>query len=264
MIECKICNKKFKTITNTHLRDKHNMSVVDYKSKFNLTRVSPEGWMKGEHNSFYGLSHKVGESKVKSKEYREAARKRRKGKTPKEFLVNVTPEDYTNNLSKALSGEKNGMYGRIRSEEYKAKLRKSMKGSNNPNWKGGFCREPYSYDFDECRKNEVRKREEFKCFLCSTEEEYLNRKLDVHHIDYNKKNSAIENLVALCSICHAQTKSTNKKDLWIYYFTMKLHKRYGNQKPSQPNGEKSRLEGSETTKSRTPINNTLHERPASY
>jgi hypothetical protein len=220
--------------------------------------------MSKEHNSFYGRSHKEGQSKVKSREYREAARKRRKGKSSEEFLINVSPEEYSVNLSRSLSGENNGMYGKTQSDEYKTLLREIMKGSGNPNWRGGFCREPYSYDFDDELKHKIREREGFKCFLCGIPESELNRKLDVHHIDYNKKNSDYWNLVALCSNCHAQTRSTNKKDLWIAYFSIKLHKRYGNQQPSQLNGDNSRLEGSETTELKTPTNNTLHERPASY
>lgn len=33
-IKCKICKKKFKSITNTHLKNKHNLSVNEYKNKF--------------------------------------------------------------------------------------------------------------------------------------------------------------------------------------------------------------------------------------
>ena len=31
---CKICNEKLKTISNTHLKNKHNMTVMEYKLKF--------------------------------------------------------------------------------------------------------------------------------------------------------------------------------------------------------------------------------------
>lgn len=34
LIECKICNKKFKSITNTHLRLKHNITPLEYKLKY--------------------------------------------------------------------------------------------------------------------------------------------------------------------------------------------------------------------------------------
>ena len=32
-------------------------------------------------------------------------------------------------------------------------------------------------------------------------------KLNVHHIDYNKKNSIAQNLITLCSLCHGKTNS---------------------------------------------------------
>ena len=57
MIDCKICGEKFKAITNTHLENKHGMSMAEYKSVFNLFRVTPDGWGAKENNSFYGKSH---------------------------------------------------------------------------------------------------------------------------------------------------------------------------------------------------------------
>jgi len=36
------------------------------------------------------------------------------------------------------------------------------------------------------------------------------------HIDYNKKNCISENLITLCTKCHAKTNQ--KRDYWIVYF----------------------------------------------
>ena len=38
-----------------------------------------------------------------------------------------------------------------------------------------------------------------KCYFCDAEDE---KKLDVHHIDHNRKNNAIKNLCVLCVSCH--------------------------------------------------------------
>jgi hypothetical protein len=37
---CKICGENFKSITNTHLKEKHNMSQIDYKLKYGQTIIS--------------------------------------------------------------------------------------------------------------------------------------------------------------------------------------------------------------------------------
>jgi hypothetical protein len=42
LITCKICGGKFKTITNTHLLKKHNITQLEYKIKYENKLVSPE------------------------------------------------------------------------------------------------------------------------------------------------------------------------------------------------------------------------------
>ena len=37
-----------------------------------------------------------------------------------------------------------------------------------------------------------------KCMICGT----LDRKIDIHHLDENKKNNLLTNLVPLCNVCH--------------------------------------------------------------
>ena len=72
---CKICNKEFKALTNTHL-DKHNITPKEYEAKFNCKTV-PEDWMIGKKNSFFGKKHEWW-SGVKTQEYRDNASKRKR------------------------------------------------------------------------------------------------------------------------------------------------------------------------------------------
>ena len=82
-------------------------------------------------------------------------------------------------------------------------------GEANPNWRGGISILPYSFEFTEELKESIRTRDSRRCQLCDmTEKEHLerhNRKLCVHHIDYDKQRSLGENLIALCIRCHSQT-----------------------------------------------------------
>ena len=50
-------------------------------------------------------------------------------------------------------------------------------------------------------------------------EEFI-KKLDCHHIDYNKKNCSLNNLITLCRSCHMKT-NTNR-NYWINYFNSLL------------------------------------------
>lgn len=84
------------------------------------------------------------------------------------------------------------------------------KGEKHYNWKGGISNEPYSFNFDEELKMLIRKRDFFKCKLCSAPA------LIVHHIDYNKKNSNKDNLITLCNRCHSKTN--HHREYWIKLF----------------------------------------------
>ena len=63
-------------------------------------------------------------------------------------------------------------------------------GKDHPNWKGG----EYSY------KNIIKKKGVNRlCLLCAFDSQDV---LIVHHIDRNRKNNSISNLVWLCRNCH--------------------------------------------------------------
>jgi len=97
------------------------------------------------------------------------------------------------------SGEGNPMYG------------VSMGGELHHGWKGGVSFEPYSPDFNEILKNEIRLRDNFTCRICG----FYGK--SVHHIDYNKLNNDPKNLITLCRSCHGKTNY--KRDYWIEFFT---------------------------------------------
>ena len=92
------------------------------------------------------------------------------------------------------------------------------KGENHYLWLGDDTL--YSRDFDDARKLVVRSRDNFTCQECGYTEEQLGYILRVHHIDYDKSNSALSNLISLCKSCHAQ--SNFKRDDWTRYFQAKL------------------------------------------
>lgn len=105
-----------------------------------------------------------------------------------------------------VSGTKNPNFGRG----------ERIEGKNNPNWHGGIAFFPYTEEFKPRIKRCIRERDQYQCILCKKEESSLNRKLEIHHIDYDKKNCSEKNLVSLCRSCHGKTNY--KRDYWRLFF----------------------------------------------
>ena len=106
------------------------------------------------------------------------------------------------------------LMGRKFSEETKLKLSDLNKGSKHPNWKGGVSFEPYCIKFDDEFKERVREYWNRKCILCEKTELENGRKLDVHHVMYNKDtccDDSIPLFVPLCNLCHGKT-NFNRED----------------------------------------------------
>jgi len=119
-------------------------------------------------------------------------------------------EEHLRNLSKAHIGQIAWNRGRDCPQ---------LSGESSGIWLGGKSFEPYSPEFNDAFKRKIRKRDNYTCQECGYTEEQLGRKLDIHHIDYDKKNNDLKNLICLCRACHAQTNYSRKD--WTNYFLKK-------------------------------------------
>ena len=81
-------------------------------------------------------------------------------------------------------------------------------------------RSEYNHEFTDALKERVRDRDDRTCQLCHTHESNLPRRLDAHHIDYDKTNNDLLNLIALCNSCHSKTNYT--REYWTAYFNAPL------------------------------------------
>ncbi len=168
---------------------------------------------KGEKHHFYG--------KHLSVEHRRKLSEANKGNKP--WNTGHPPSEETKRkLSEVLTGrrfseehrrnlsENNSRYwkGKHHSEETKQKISDAQKGEKHHNWKNGSSFEPYSPDFNEKLKREIRERDNHICQICDTTREESVKKhhqvLSVHHIDGDKKNSDKKNLVTLCNPCNTK------------------------------------------------------------
>lgn len=100
----------------------------------------------------------------------------------------------------------------------------SNQGENNSNFNNWSSFEPYTKEFTNNLKEQIRKRDNHTCQKCNiTEEEHIivyGKKLSVHHIDYNKKNCKEENLITMCNECNTRVNFNRK--YWKEYFGNKL------------------------------------------
>jgi len=97
----------------------------------------------------------------------------------------------------------------------------SIKGINNPNWRGGVSFELYSENWTDNLKESIRERDNYICQECGMHQDEDNKKLDIHHIDYNKYNLNPSNLITLCRSCHAKTNFN--REHWFKYFNENVY-----------------------------------------
>lgn len=104
---------------------------------------------------------------------------------------------------------------RLKENGIKIKKRKMIR-ENNGNWRGGKSCEIYGIEFNKKLKEQIRIRDNHTCQECGKKQEELRRLLNIHHVDYNKKNNKSFNLISLCDKCHAKTNGNRKH--WKRYF----------------------------------------------
>lgn len=162
-------------------------------------------------------------------------------------------EEQKSRISKSNKGKHYYWLGREFSEEHKRKIGKGNKGKRcteetiikmrksaiergilPPLHKGKDCHwynggrsfEPYTIDWTDTLKRSIRERDKYICQICGKtqieELEEVERKLPIHHINYDKKNCNPDNLITLCHKCHPKTN--NNRSYWIKYFKEKLDK----------------------------------------
>jgi len=108
----------------------------------------------------------------------------------------------------------------------KEQQRIRMSGNKNHSWVDGRSYKNYPKEFTPALKDLIRKRDNYQCQNpeCNmTEEEHIivyGRVLDVHHIDYNKKNCKETNLITLCKQCNIRANSN--RNYWQERYTPKI------------------------------------------
>ena len=97
-------------------------------------------------------------------------------------------------------------------------------GNRSPNWIDGRSYEKYPKEFNQSLRDKIRERDNYICRGCEmTQEEHFivySRDLEIHHIDYNRKNCKEDNLITLCKQCNI--RANKNRDYWEQLFKEKL------------------------------------------
>jgi len=133
-------------------------------------------------------------------------------------------ENYKNFNFPSNKGINNGFFSKHHTDEVKKILSELNKGENHPNWQGGISFEPYSPLWTEELKIKIRQRDNCECQNCNmTQEEHFivaGCDLNVHHIDYDKKNCNEDNLIAVCLWCNCRANSN--RNYWQDFYNNKI------------------------------------------
>ncbi len=168
----------------------------------------------------YKLSAKSNKGKKHTEETRQKMRDNRvdcRGENSPMFGKKLSEE-----TRQKIKENHKGMGGKNHTEESRKKQSKTRierglsKGKNNPNWNNGSSFEPYAQEFNKELKQFILERDNYACQCPDCEEKSII--LQVHHIDYDKKNNNPENLIVLCASCHTKTNSKKKRQYYTEYY----------------------------------------------
>lgn len=95
------------------------------------------------------------------------------------------------------------------------KKQKGLFGQNNPNWKGGIAKNPYTHIFKKKISPFLRVLYS-KCQLCNATTDLV-----VNHNNYNKSDNQWHNLIVLCRSCNSKVNFNR-----LYWIPILQYKSY--------------------------------------
>lgn len=186
--------------------------------KQKISKIHKEAWArpgaKEQRSKIAKITWKNPELRIRQSKILKGAKNRpevkeRQSRTAKEVMARPEVKERQSRAAKE-------RYSKLEERE---KLSKAASGSKNPHWKGGKSFEPYCPKFTKQLKEEIRTAFNHHCFLCPAEQN--GKKLDIHHIDYDKNdlcNGKKWPLLPFCHSCHMKTNFNR----W-YWFNLLLN-----------------------------------------
>lgn len=190
---------------------------------------------KGKHRSEeikkrMSEAHKGQVPWIKGKTHSEEAKRKISDALRKRCITNETRRKLSeSNKGKVISEEARkriSEFNKGKHHSYESRKKMSAAKQNIPieKWSKFTGYEPYTNEFNPRFKSLIRKRDNQICMNCGIHREKLDRALDIHHINYDKKLSIPENCLSLCRQCHLITQIN--REYWTKLFQDKLSKLY--------------------------------------
>ena len=223
------CGNKTSIITKTNIKQgrikgNYNIFIAGHNRQFKKGKLNPQ----------YGIENKWGnhseETKLKISNNKERAKKislAKKGiktervpktafkKGHKVWNIGIPCSKETKiKISQKNKGNRNSI-----KTEFKKGHNLTKTGKDHQWYIHGEGYDKYSKDFLK-KRDSIRKRDNYRCQECFRHQNELQRKLSIHHIDFNKNNNSNKNLISLCNSCHMQTMFN--RDEWIKYYKERM------------------------------------------
>ena len=182
------------------------MSCEEYKNQFPGEKLFSELYAKkiGLANSIALLGHSPA-NKLKRK-------LTNCGYCGKELNVPITRQKIKFCNSKCVSNYQKD--AKLFNRDYERRNHIAKSRENSPfcrgefinTWRDGACTEKYPIEFDKNLKDFVKITHD-KCFICDNKKDLV-----IHHIDHDKSNISLTNLMTLCRSCHGKIHSIKEFD----------------------------------------------------
>jgi len=223
-INCKECNKEF--YVKNCIKERTKFCSVKCYGESMKGKTSP--WMnKGiELTRIRNIENNV----AKRIDVRKKMSLTRKERMKNRKIINWTEYGIPQNVRDKMSNSNKNYL--IKNPELLIKKSERMKkdikdGTNKTpcfksgkeNWAyvHGLSNLPYPVIFRDKLKNTIRENYNNNCIMCNKQGK---KKLAIHHIDYNKNNCEINNLIPLCNSCHQITNTKNKRKYFTWQFNI--------------------------------------------
>ncbi len=95
----------------------------------------------------------------------------------------------------------------ISRRDQSARLIGRVTGERNPAWRGGVANWEYSPEWKRLALA-ARTRDQWTCQDCGQRRRQWGKSLHVHHVDGDKLNDDMSNLISLCARCHSERHRT--------------------------------------------------------
>lgn len=196
-------NKKFlkgHAIRKNNIASKARIGVQPWNKGISRTDKEKQNISNGQKNSYISGKRK---NYIQTLEHKENLLKSIKKPKTKEHISKII-ESRENNPNYKLTKKRisNSLKIKYKNGELKSSFYIDGRYKNNPTSQYNL----YNGEFSESLKLEVRKRDNWTCQLCNSK-----RSTSCHHIDEDKNNNIIDNLIVLCRSCHSKYHSSKQE-----------------------------------------------------